>query len=140
MTEYEAYSLIVELQSLAHALGEGLWNRVELLVGFSSGLIVMAYVAPERLKIGVTTFVLSMYALFCVFYLTNIYQDAVRASATIEDARLIAETYNLSIETLNIRVEEGQARAELTGPFFMLSLMLGTIVYVAFTCFKNYRK
>ena len=47
---------------------------------------------------------------------------------------------DLNLETLNLRLEAGPARADLAGPIFMISLMIGTVIYVGHTCFQNYKK
>ena len=65
--DFEAYQIVIELLAQAHEYGEANSDKMELWISISSGLIVMAYFAPERLKLGISTMILLVYIAFSMF-------------------------------------------------------------------------
>ncbi len=140
--DMEAYAVVVDLLSQAHAYGESAAAKLELWISISSGLIVMAYFAPDRMKPGVVTLILVAYSLFLAFIVTNIADDMGLSKAALHDAKTIAVRSEIKSATLEYRLEDAQSGSGSTtsGGLFVLALFLGTSGYVAFTAYQTSRK
>ena len=140
--DVEAYALVVELLSQAHNYGESISAKLELWVGISSGLIVMAYFAPERLKLGVAGLVIFAYVTFTTFIITNIADDGALSAATIQDARMIVEMHDLKSETLTQRLIDADSGrgSSLAFVIFFLTLFVGTVWYLAHTAWSTFNQ
>ncbi len=139
--DVEAYSVVVDLLNQVHGYGESVASKLELWISISSGLIVMAYFAPDRLKIGVTTLVLFAYIAFTTFIITNIGADGALSDAALRDAKLIAEQFDLQANSLDQRLGDAESGRGSTWAFsiFFLILFIGTIGYVAYTAYVTFR-
>ncbi len=137
--DMEAYAVVVDLLSQVHAYGESAAAKLELLISISSGLIVMAYFAPDRMKPSVVSFILVAYALFLVFMVTNVRDDMGLSRASLQDAKTIVERSEISSATLDYRLNDAQLGRGSTGAsgLFVLALSMGTIGYVVFTAYRT---
>ncbi len=138
----EAYAIVVDLLAQVHGYGESVASKLELWISISSGLIIMAYFAPDRLKIGVAALVLIAYVAFTVFIVTNIGADGDLGDAAMRDARLIVEEFELQSHTLDQRLgdEDSGHGSTLAASVFFLTLFIGTIGYVVHTAYLTFRK
>lgn len=103
MTEAEATELIIEFLTLSHTNGEAFMSSAELWIGASSGLIVLAYLAPERLNWGSASLIVFLYVLFTFFVAINMMSDLNSGLMAGEDARRLANENNLSSFVLDSR-------------------------------------
>ncbi len=140
--DMEAYAVVVDLLSQIHAYGESASAKLELWISISSGLIVMAYFAPDRMKPGVVSLLLVAYALFLVFIITNARDDMGLMRAALQDAKTIVESSEIKSATLEYRLDDAQSGSGSTSAagLFVLALFLGTNGYVAFTAYQTSRK
>lgn len=126
----EAYQAIVDLLGQAHNFGESISDKMELWISISSGLIVMAYFAPDRLTPGIAAFVLSLYIAFSVFVFSNIAADADLSRAAIDDASRVAAEFRIESSELRYRLERGGRGSNQAAMLFLVGLFFGTIWYV----------
>jgi hypothetical protein len=140
--DMEAYAVVVDLLSQIHAYGESAAAKLELWISISSGLIVMAYFAPDRMKPGVVSLILVTYSLFLVFMWTNIGDDMGLSRAALQDAKTIMARSEIKSATLEYRLSDAQSGSGSTrsGGLFVLALFLGTSGYVAFTAYQTSRR
>lgn len=140
--ETEAYGVVVDLLSQAHDYGESIAAKLELWISISSGLIVMAYFAPDRMKPGVVSLILVAYVLFSAFMYTNIQDDIGLNKAALRDAKTMAALSDIESATLEYRLNDAQSGSGSTtsGGLFMLVLFLGTAGYVASAAYETFRK
>ncbi len=140
--DIEAYAVIVDLLAQAHAYGDSIASKAELWIGISSGLIVMAYFAPDRLKVSITTLVIFLYIALSVFLFSNMVDDLAMSRLAIEDAKAIAEENAINSRLLAYRLEaEGGGSGETTFGFVaFLGLFLGTIGFLVLTALQTWRK
>jgi len=88
--DLDAYELVLDLLAQSHAYGESIADKIELWIGTSFGLIVMAYFAPDRLKLGIASLVVAIYVAFTVWVFSNIGADVDLSDAALNDARALA--------------------------------------------------
>jgi hypothetical protein len=140
--DMEAYAVVVDLLSQVHAYGESVAGKLELWISISSGLIVMAYFAPDRMKPGVVSLILVAYSLFSAFIVTNIGDDMGLRRAALEDAKRIVALSEVKSATLEYRLNDAQSGSGSTssGGLFVLALFLGTNGYVARTAYQTHRR
>ena len=133
MTEYKAWSLVIDYLALSDAFGEAVWNRIDMWIGVSPGLIVLAYFAPERLSRGIAILVIGLYLLISTFLLFSCQGDLLEAASAIADAQQLNQTHGLSSRTLDVRLDEGERYwfAVAVMLLFMLGLFGGTTGYAA---------
>lgn len=139
--DMEAYAVVVDLLSQVHAYGESVAAKLELLISVSSGLIVMAYFAPERMKPVVVSLILVTYALFIAFMLTNMRDDVGLRNAALHDAKTIVELSEIKSATLEYRLTDAQSGGGSTSSarWFVYALIVGTSGYVVFTAYQTSR-
>ena len=137
--DVEAYQLVVALLGQVHDFGESISDKMELWISISSGLIVMAYFAPDRLKPGIATYVVALYIAFSVFIFSNIAADASLSRAAIADASRIASELQIQSSELKYRLDEGGSGSSLAALMFMAGLFFGTIWYVSYTAYRTYK-
>jgi hypothetical protein len=140
--DMEAYAVVVDLLSQIHAYGESASSKLELWIGFSSGLIMMAYFAPDRMKPGVVSLILVAYTLFSAFLFTNIREDMGLSRAALQDAKTIVALSEIKSATLEYRLNDAQSGSGSTSSAFMfiLVLFLGTNGFVGSTAYRASRK
>lgn len=138
--DVEAYGVIVDLLGQAHAHGEAIASKLELWIGISSGLIVMAHFAPDRMRISITSLVLFLYVAFTGFVFSNVTEDMEMTLRVVADAELIASQHGLESKLLEYRNQEGQGSGE-TFAFVIVAigLFFGTIGYLITTCFETWK-
>lgn len=137
--DIEAYAVVVELLGQAHAHGEAIASKLELWIGVSSGLIVMAYFAPERMRVSITVLVLSLYIAFSAFVFTNVTEDMQMSRRAVADAEMIASQHNLGSSLLEFRTSEQGSGETLAFAVVAVGLLFGTIGYLIATCVQNWR-
>jgi hypothetical protein len=138
MEEAEAVSLVLEYLELVHTYGEAIWNRIDLWVGVSFGMILLGYFAPERLQTGITGLILSLYALFSITLFSNVTGDTEKADAALFDAFAIAESHGLDLRILAAYTDP-RGDEFYTSVLFLIGLFVGTIWFLIATCVKNVR-
>ena len=136
----EAYSVVVDLLGQAHAYGESISAKMELWISISSGLIIMAYFAPDRLNKLIAGIVLLAYATFTAFVMTNSAEDARLGDLVLADALRIVEAHNLHSDALAHRFNDAtRGRGSLfSGATFLGVLFLGTFGYVLYTAYQTH--
>ena len=102
--DLDAYELILEVLSQSHDYGESIADKIELWIGTSFGLIIMAYFAPDRLRPGTATIVISIYVAFTAWIFSNIGADIELGEAALEDAKALAEQYQIDSKALQYRL------------------------------------
>jgi NADH:ubiquinone oxidoreductase subunit H len=136
----EAYQLVVDLLGQARNFGESVSNEMELWIGISSGLVVLADFAPDRLKPGMASFVICLYIAFSVFIFANIAADAALSRAAVEDASRVATELRFESSELKYRLEKGGSGSSLAARLFLAGLFLGAIWCVTDTAYQIYRR
>jgi hypothetical protein len=139
MPEYQAIDVVLQLLSFSHVLGESILSRIEFWSGISYGLIVIAYLAPARLTLSVTIFLLVLYGLFTFSVLHNINFDMETSRAALNDVLRLVEEHNLNLEAALHKAqaptsEEFKMARGITN-LYLPGLFLGTIGFVGGTCF-----
>ena len=140
--DLDAYATVVELLSQAHAYGESIHTKMEMWLGISSGLIIMAYFAPDRLKPNVTALVVLLYVGLSIFFVSNILEDVGFGDAAVADAQHLAQVYELRSEVLDRRVNDARSGRGLTsiGIVVMTGFFAGTIGFVILTAWQIWRR
>ena len=64
MTEYESYELAISLIDFRHSLGESVLSQIQFWAGVSYAILAITFLAPERLTIGATALLVSLYIAF----------------------------------------------------------------------------
>ena len=130
--DIEACATVVDLLTQSHGYGESIASKVEVWIGVSSGIIVMAYFAPNRLKPGITSFVLLLYVAFSVFTATNMQDDLALGTAAVQDAVVLETECGIQSKVLAHRLDDSQAGrgSTIAGIVTFIGLFLGTIGYV----------
>jgi hypothetical protein len=140
--DLEACATVVDLLAQSHGYGESIASKVEFWIGVSSGLIVMAYFAPDRLKPGITSLVLLLYVTFSVFTATNMQDDGALGAAAVQDAIILETECGIQSKVLAHRLDDSQAGrgSTIAGMVTFLGLFLGTIGYVVSTAWNTRRE
>ncbi len=138
--DIDAYQLVVNLLTQAHYFGESIAVKIEFWISISSGLIVMAYLAPNRLKPGIASLVLAIYIAFSLYIFANIEADMDLVAAALADAAKVAAQFKIESKELQYRLEFGGAGSNLAATFFMVGLFLGTCWFVSFTAYQTHKK
>ena len=140
MPEYEAYALVLEQLAQAHALGESIWGRIDLWIGLSSGIVVLAYFAPDRLTKSLTFLILTLYFLATIVIGLNILTDNALLDAIFRDAILLATSNGIVVEALEERLAADSINTLTTIAMaaFFLGLLMGASGYVLQMCRRNY--
>ncbi len=131
--DLNAYELILDLLSQSHNYGESIAGKIELWIGTSFGLIIMAYFAPDRLKPGIAALVVGIYTAFTAWLLSNIGADVELSQAALSDAKVLAETYQINSQVLDYRLTEGGRGSGVAAAVFLVGLFTATVGYVGFT-------
>ena len=141
MTEYEAYDLAVQLLGFVHELGEAIQSRIEFWSGVSYGLIALAYIAPNKLTFGVTSFLLALYTAFTISTVQNVGFDMDTAAAGRRDAMQLVENHDLIIEAVTEKARPdrdwGFAVLRYASSLYVPGLFFGAIGYIGITCFRQ---
>jgi hypothetical protein len=143
VTEFEASELALHLVEFTHELGEAIQVRIEFWSAISYGLIVLAYLAPDRLKIGVCTFLLTLYVLFSLNMLQVIGHDVDTVAASHRDALELSEQYGLNLESVLTKAEassdEERRFSRMITFLYVPGLFVATIAFLGFTSFDQWR-
>jgi hypothetical protein len=143
MSEFEAYNLAVQYILFSHELGEAVQVRIEFWSIVSYVLLVLAYIAPEKLSIPIGSFLIILYVLFSLNMIHVIGNDMQTAGAAHTDAMQLLGQYGLNSETI---LSKAQASTDdqfrlfrgVTSLYFP-GLFLGTIAYVGFSCYRQWK-
>ena len=138
--DLSAYELVLDLLSQSHAYGESIADKIELWVGTSFGLIVMAYFAPDRLKLGIATLVIGIYVAFTSWVLSNIGADVDLSQAALSDAKDLAKTYQIGSQVLDYRLTEGGTGSGVSAAVFVVGLFTATVGYVVYTARETFKR
>lgn len=143
MTEYEAAEIVLELVGFTHELGEAMQARIEFWSAISYGLIVLAYVAPDRLRIGVSTFLLLLYIMFSMNMLQTIGLDIETVEAAHHDALYLSDEHGLNLESVRMKAgffeNEGKKTSRIFTSLYVPGLFIGTIFFFGATSIKQWR-
>jgi hypothetical protein len=133
----------LHLVEFTHELGEAIQVRIEFWSAISYGLIVLAYLAPERLKISVCSFLLALYILFSLNMLQVIGHDMDTVAASHRDALRIYEQYSLNMESVLTKAtastDEEMIYARAITMLYVPGLFIATIAFVGFTAIRQWK-
>jgi hypothetical protein len=142
MTEYESYELALSFIEFGHNLGESALSQVQFWAAVSYALLAITFLAPEKLTIGATALLITLYVAFSTNTFTNIGFDIDTSVATRVDAQAILEEKGLSLEVLQEKqrsfTDEGLSSARRLTTLYIPGLILGTIGYILFICRREY--
>jgi hypothetical protein len=138
--DLEAYELILEVLSQSHDYGESIADKIELWIGTSFGLIIMAYFAPDRLRPGTAAIVIGIYVAFTAWIFSNIGADIELSEAALEDAKALAEQYQIDSKALQYRLGDGGTGSGTAFAIFMLGLFTTAVGYVAYTARESFQR
>ena len=142
MTEYEAYDLAINLIEFGHTLGEAMLVQIQFWIGVSYALLAITLIAPEKLTVGTTALLVTLYITFTAHTYTNIGFDADTSAAARVDASNVLEEKGLSLNIVLSKLRM-DTDAELyttrnATALFIPGLFLGTLGYVIFVCRREY--
>ncbi len=138
--ELNAYELILEVLSQSHDYGESIADKIELWIGTSFGLIIMAYFAPDRLRPGTATIVIGIYVAFTAWIFSNVGADIELSEAALEDAKALAEQYQIDSKALQYRLEDGGTGSGTAFTIFMFGLFSTAVGYVGYTARETFQR
>ena len=137
MTEYESYELAISLIEFRHNLGESFLSQIQFWAGVSYAILAITFLAPERLTIGATALLVTLYIAFSASTITNSLVDLETAIASTVDAKEILKNNGLSLEVVQRKRREVSWESALV-VIYVLGLLLGTIGYILFVCRREY--
>jgi hypothetical protein len=142
MTEYESYELAISLIEFGHNLGESALSQIQFWAGVSYAVLAITFLAPEKVTIGTTALLITLYIAFSANTFTNMGFDMDTAVASRLDAQAILKDNGLSLEILQEkqRVETDAELSLARGliAIYVPGLFLGTIGYILFICRREY--
>lgn len=138
--DLDAYELILDLLSQSHDYGESIADKIELWIGTSFGLVVMAYFAPDRLKLGIASVVVAIYVAFTVWVFSNIGADIELSEAALNDAKALAQRYQIHSQALDYRLADGGHGSGVAVIVFIVGLFTATIGYVGYTARETFKR
>lgn len=136
MTEYESYELAISLIDFRHSLGESVLSQIQFWAGVSYAILAITFLAPERLTLGATALLVTLYIAFSASTIGNSIVDLETAIASTVDAREILKDSGLSLEVVQKERRVSWESALIV--IYVLGLLLGTIGYVLFVCRREY--
>ena len=143
MEAAESFEIALQYIVFAHDLGEANHNKIQFWIGTSYVLLIAAYVAPQRMSIGITTLLLTLYIAFSAFTYTVMNFDGETAHAAVRDALRVAELGNVQVESVIEKMrgqeDDGLKAREAISSLFGPGLFLGVIGFVCIVAFKNWR-
>jgi hypothetical protein len=108
----------------------------------SSGLIIMAYFAPDRLTRGLTASILTLYAAMTTFIFLSVRSDLQSADVVFKEATLLSESYGVMNDVL-VQRTSAVAESAIGGAamlLFFVGLYLGTNGYLIYVSITNRKK
>ena len=143
MEAAEAFEIALQYVVFGHELGEANHNKIQFWIGTSYVLLIAAYAAPQRMTLGVSALLLTLYIAFTSYSATVIVFDDQTANAALRDAHRIAEMGRIEVESVTEKLR-GQYDEDLRAwsgisALFAPGLFFGVIGFVSFVAYKNFR-
>ena len=136
MEEIDVASQVIEYMSFAHDYGEAANSALDRWIGASFAMILLGYFAPERLKVGVTSMIVSLYTLYSFFIMSNAGSDNNRASAVARDALDLATANQLEMNII-AQFDGTAVTSTMIIPIFVVGLLFGTNGFLISCCMRN---
>ena len=139
MTEYEVYELAMSLREYQQSIGEGVLLRIQFWVGVSFAFIAMIFIAPQRLTLGVTAFLLAVYISFSTAQVFDVrFNLRLILSTEEQEQKILADNGNATLIPISPEMQQLFKKSGVFTIFYLPALFLGVIVYASFTARKTY--
>lgn len=100
MPEHEAILIIIEILALSDQYAESAWRNIDVWVGISIGLVILAHAAPNQLSRTTTVVLLSLYSAYSYTLMEKTYQLVNSMGGSRIDALRIAEDNGIELNAL----------------------------------------
>ena len=136
MDKLEVGRTIIDYLEIGHAYGESVSDAFDRWISASFAVILRGYFAPERLRLGVTSLIVTLYSLYTILFLTNARRDMSLASGVIQDGVELALIHGLAPNLLTAVIQPAGFMVMVV-PVLIAGMFLGVNGLLIACCVKN---